>query len=66
MTLKGIRDWLKPKISELSAAYIGKIDPAKEKVICIYTRANTNNRIAIGGLENTTTARKTISIIVQW
>ena len=66
MTLKEIRDWLKPQIADLSNAYIGKIDTAKEKSICIYGRASSGTKIAIGGLQNTTSATKRISILVQW
>jgi hypothetical protein len=66
MTLKEIRDWLKPKISDIEAAYIGKIDTSKEKVICLYGRSSSNDIIAVGGLDNNSTATKTISILVQW
>jgi hypothetical protein len=66
MTLKNIRDWLKPQITDITMAYIGKTDPLKEKSICIYGRPSAGNRIAIGGITNTTTANKTISILVQW
>jgi hypothetical protein len=66
VTLKVIRDWLKLKITELDTAYIGKTDPVKEKVICIYGRESAGAKIAIGGLENTSSATKAISILVQW
>ncbi|MDF2906839.1 MAG: hypothetical protein K0R34_2160 [Herbinix sp.] len=66
MTLKQIRDWLKPQITDIATAYIGKTDPTQEKVICIYGRSSTGNKIAIGGLSNTSTATKGISILVQW
>jgi len=66
MTLKDIRDWLKPLITDISTAYIGKTDPKIEKVICIYGRASEGTKVAIGGLENTSTSTKGISILVQW
>ncbi len=66
MTLKEIRDWLKPKISGIDNAYMSRTDPAKEKSICIYGRAGSADIIAIGGLANTSTATKGISILVQW
>ena len=66
MTLKEIRDWIKPQITDISNAYIGKIDTAKEKVICIYGRSSSGAKIAIGGLQNTSSAVKGISILVQW
>lgn len=66
ITTKEIRDWLKPQIPDISQAYIGKTDPTKEKSICIYGRASASNRIAVGGIANTTSANKMISILVQW
>jgi len=66
MTLKEIRDWIKPQIQGIAMAYIGKTDPSKEKSICIYGRESSGNRIAIGGIANTSTANKNISILVQW
>lgn len=66
MILKDIRDWLKPQITDLSTAYIGKIDATKEKVICIYGRSSSGSKIAVGGLQNTSSAVKRISILVQW
>jgi len=66
MTLNDIKDWLKPLITDVSLTYIGKTDPTKEKVICIYGRASEGSRIAIGGLKNTSSAVKGITILVQW
>ncbi len=66
MTLKEIRDWLKPQITEITNAYIGKTDQSKEKSICVYGRASSADKIAVGGLINTSTATKGISILVQW
>ncbi|HHV13208.1 MAG TPA: hypothetical protein GXX75_23320 [Clostridiales bacterium] len=66
MTLKEIRDWLKPKVPGIGNAYIGRTDPAKEKSICVYGRASSPDTIAVGGLANTSTATKGISILVQW
>jgi hypothetical protein len=66
VTLKEIRDWLKPMIPGITNAYIGKTDPKQEKSICIYSRPSDADRIAVGGLVNTSTATKSISILVQW
>lgn len=66
MTLKEIRDWIKPQIADISMAYIGKIEATKEKAICIYGRESAGTTIAIGGLNNTSSAVKGISILVQW
>ena len=66
MTLKDIRDWLKPLITDISTVYIGKTNPKIEKAICIYGRASEGSKIAIGGLKNTSSAVKGVTILVQW
>ena len=66
MTLKVFREWIKPQIKDLQACYSGKIDASNECIIGLYVRKGTNNKIAIGGLECTSTANKTISILVHW
>lgn len=66
MTLKDIREWLKPQISDLQGAYIGKIDASKQQIIGVYGRNSSSSKIAIGGLDNTSTWTKQISILVHW
>jgi len=67
MFLKDIREWLKEKVNDSEVSFfIGKIDASKEKAICIYNRPGNNNKIAVGGLENTSTANKSICILVHW
>ncbi|HOA36552.1 MAG TPA: minor capsid protein [Bacillota bacterium] len=65
MTLAQVRDWLKTQI-DCPAWYIGKIDGSKEQCIGIYNTIGPAPRIAIGGLENTGTAIKAVSILVHW
>lgn len=65
MTLADVREWLKTQI-ECLAWYIGKIDGSKEQCIGIYNIPGPKPRIAIGGLANTSTAVKSISILVHW
>lgn len=66
MTLKDIREWLKPQVSDLKGAYIGKIDASKENIIGVYGRTSGNSKVAIGGLDNTSSWTKQISILVHW
>lgn len=67
MFLKDIRDWLKLQINDTSiTCYIGKIDASKEQALCLYGREGSNSKIAVGGLENTSTGNKTISILVHY
>jgi hypothetical protein len=65
MLLSEIRDYLKTKI-ECPQWYIGKIDSSKEQCIGIYNEIGPAPNIAIGGLQNTSYAIKTISILVHW
>ena len=65
MTLAQVRDWLKTQI-DCPAWYIGKIDGSKEQCIGLYNIQGPTPRIAIGGLANTSTATKAISILVHW
>lgn len=66
MTLKDIREWLKPQVEELVACYSGTIDATKEKVLGLYNRSSSADSIAIGGLNNTSSATKRISVLVHW
>lgn len=66
LTLANVRDWLKPQIIDVESTTIGKLDTSKNKAVCIYNRESTDNRIAIGGIENTPIANKKISILVHW
>lgn len=66
MTLKDIREWLKPQIEGLKACYSGKIDTKQTKVVGLYSRPSSNDRMAVGGLDNTSTATKSISVLVHW
>lgn len=65
MTLAQVRDWLKTQV-ECPAWYIGKIDGSKEQCIGVYNTPGPAPRIALGGLANTSTATKAVSILVHW
>lgn len=65
MTLAEVRDWLKTQ-TNCPAWYIGKIDGSKEQCIGIYNTTGPTPTIALGGIENTSTAVKPISILVHW
>ena len=65
MTLKGIKDWLK---SEIQADHwkIGSYDNSKDKTICVRNLTSNRGKLAIGGLKNTSTRVKGISIVIHW
>ncbi|WHH58484.1 minor capsid protein [Petroclostridium sp. X23] len=65
MTLKDIKDWLKTQISS-PQWYIGKIDGSKEQCIGIYSIKGPPPNISIGGIDNTSYAVKSVSILVHW
>lgn len=66
MLLSEIKDWLKTKIMDCPNWYVGKIDGSVEQCIGIYSIVGGKPNIAIGGLDNTTYAKKSISILVHW
>ncbi|AJA50058.1 hypothetical protein CPAST_c40290 [Clostridium pasteurianum DSM 525 = ATCC 6013] len=65
MLLSEIKDWLKTKI-DCPKWYVGKIDGSQEQCIGIYSVEGGKPNIAVGGLDNTTYATKTISILIHW
>lgn len=66
LTLADIRDWLKLN-ADADYFYIGKLDDKKEKSIGVYQlKRNNLPEIALGGLENTKTMEKSISILIHW
>ena len=66
LTLADIRDWLKLNI-EADHFYIGKLDSKNEKSIGVYQlKRNNLPPIALGGLENTRTMEKSVSILIHW
>lgn len=65
MNLKEVKDWMKKKV-KVDHWVIGSYDSSKDKTICVRNLASNRSKIAIGGLANTTTAVKGISIVVHW
>lgn len=65
MTLKEVKDWLKTQAVADNWA-IGTYDTSKVKTVCVRNLASNRSKLAIGGLSNTTTAVKGISIVVHW
>ena len=67
LTLADIRDWLKTLNNRCNNYYIGRLDDKKEKSIGVYQLDDDSpNRICIGGLDNTKTAGKSISILIYY
>lgn len=65
MTLKDVKDWLKEQVSA-DVWKIGTYDASNEKTICVRNLTSNRGKLAIGGLQNTSTAVKGVSIIVHW
>lgn len=65
MTLKDIKDWLKGSLVA-DVWKIGAYDNANDKTICVRNLTSNRNRIAVGGLSNTSTVVKGVSIVVHW
>lgn len=65
MTLKEVKDFLKTQV-EADNWKIGSYDNSKDKTICVRNLTSSRNKLAVGGLKNTTTRTKGISIVVHW
>lgn len=65
MTLKDVKDWLKENV-KADVWKIGTYDNSKDKTICVRNLSSNRNKLAIGGLSNTSTAVKGISIVIHW
>lgn len=66
LALSDIRDWVKT-LGVGDHFYIGKLDNKREKSVGIYQRNPSGNAgIALGGLENTKTLTKQVSVLIHW
>ena len=65
MTLKEVKDFLKTQV-EADNWKIGTYDNSKDKTICVRNLTSNRNKLALGGLKNTSTRTKGISIVVHW
>ena len=65
MTLKDVKDWLSGQVTA-DVWKIGVYDASKGKTICVRNLTSNRGKLAIGGLQNTSTAVKGISIVVHW
>lgn len=65
MTLKDVKDWLKTQVSA-DVWKMGTYDASSYKAVCVRNLTSNRNVLAVGGLQNTTTAVKGISIVVHW
>lgn len=68
LQLSDIRDWIKTlNIVESNNCYIGKLDNKKDKSIGVYQlKEKENLNISLGGLNNTKTFEKSVSILIHW
>lgn len=66
--LADIRDWIKSlNYTASENCYIGKLDNKKEKSIGVYQlKTSYDVNIAIGGIDNTKTLEKSVSILIHW
>lgn len=65
MTLKNVKDWMQKQI-QANVWKIGIYDNSKQKTICVRNLTSNRNKLSIGGLANTSTAVKGISVVVHW
>lgn len=65
MTLKDAAQWLESQV-KADVWKIGTYDASKNKTICVRNLTSNRGKIALGGLDNTSTAVKGLSIVVHW
>lgn len=67
LLLSDMRDWLKTLNTGANNFYIGRLDAKKDKSIGIYPlKVSGPPTVALGGLDATKTATKSISILLHW
>lgn len=68
MTLKNVKDWMQKQIQAQTQANwkIGIYDSSKQKTICVCNLTSNRSKLAIGGLANTNTSVKGVSIVIHW
>ena len=66
--LADIRDWIKTLgFASPENCYIGKLNNKKDKSIGVYQlKTSSKANIAIGGISNTKTLEKAVSILIHW
>lgn len=65
LTLADIRDWIKT-LGYAENYYIGKLNNKKEKSIGVYQLNQGRLNVKVGGIDNTKTLSKTVSILIHW
>lgn len=67
LLLSDVRDWLKTLNTGANNFYIGRLDAKKDKSIGIYPlKVSGPPTVALGGLDATKTATKSVSILLHW
>lgn len=67
MTTEKVLAWIKSLTTKADNYYCGILNSKKEKSFGVYQlRESRAREIALGGLENTKTVTKAISILVHW
>ena len=67
MTTENVIEWIKPLSTKPQNYYCGTLNTKKERSFGVYQLKDRRARdVALGGLENTKTAAKGISILVHW
>lgn len=67
LLLSDVRDWFKTLNTGANNFYIGRLDAKKDKSIGIYPlKVSGPPTVALGGLDATKTATKSVSILLHW
>lgn len=65
LQLADIRDYIET-LDIAENYYVGKLDNKKEKSIGVYQLKTSGENVAMGGIDNTKTLTKTVSILIHW
>lgn len=67
LSLKQIKDWLKPLVPDAEHWYIGKLDNKNDKSIGVYNAKKAlAPYVALGGLGNTSYRQKAVTFLIHW
>lgn len=67
ITASDIKDYLKSHITGVNNWYSGSLRDNLEKSMCVYSKESmSNNKLAIGGKDSTSTFNQGYSVLIHW
>lgn len=66
MTIKEIKEWLRPQLSGIKAFYSGFVDQSQEYVIGMYSKPYGGPTLAVGGINNSSYGSMGLSVLLHF